>query len=203
MRADEETSVPSWMNRYPAADITAAEFERFVAETLEAIEPRPQGYEVRLHDAIEGTDGTFTFDATARFEIGGLGFLTVIEAKRHANPIKREQVQVLHAKARSVGAHKAVMISTAKYQSGALRFAQVHGIALLSVTEGRFLIETRAVEPRPALSREQASQRFGISTFVAIRFDSMAKLDSVRVALISTKDPQHLHEVLVEVPGFK
>jgi hypothetical protein len=40
-----------------------------------------------------------------------MDFLMLVEAKRHKNPIKRELVQVLHSKLRSVGAHKAAMIA--------------------------------------------------------------------------------------------
>jgi hypothetical protein len=34
------------------------------------------------------------FDATVRYELAGMAFLTLVEAKLHKNPIKRETVQV-------------------------------------------------------------------------------------------------------------
>lgn len=83
--------------------------------------------------------GTFDFDATARYQFAGMSFLVLVEAKLHKNPIKRELVLVLYQKILSVGAHKGVMVSTAPYQAGAVAFAKTHGIALVTVTEGRFI----------------------------------------------------------------
>jgi hypothetical protein len=79
--------------------------------------------------------------------------------KRHRNPIKRELVQVLHSKMRSVGAHKGVMFSTAHFQSGALEYAKVHGIGLVFVTEGRLTIERRSADDSPPLTAAQAQDR--------------------------------------------
>ena len=62
--------------------------------------------QVTVHERIQGVDGLYDFDATVRFGLGGMRFLVVIETKRHKNPIKRELVQVLHDKLRSVGAHQ-------------------------------------------------------------------------------------------------
>lgn len=78
-----------------------------------------------------------------------MAFLVLVEAKRHANPIKRELVQVLHDKRQSVGAQKAAMIATAPYQRGALDYAKTHGITLATVTEGRFIYATRSAYPTP------------------------------------------------------
>jgi Restriction endonuclease len=55
---------------------------------------------------VEGRDGTYDFDATVRYELAGVAFLILVEAKLHKNPIKRETVQVLHQKLQSVGAQK-------------------------------------------------------------------------------------------------
>ena len=107
---------------------------------------------VEIHERVDGMDGTYDFDATARYRWAGLDFLVVVGAKRHTNPIKRELVQILHSKVQSVGAHKGVMVSAAPFQSGAVEFAQRHGIALVSLAEARFTFETRSLSPRPPLS---------------------------------------------------
>lgn len=192
--------VPEWMNRYPVPDITADEFEKFVVDIFESVEPKPNGYKVALKERVEGTDGTFEFDATIRFQVAEANYLTVVEAKRHKNAIKRELVQALHSKAQSVGAHKAVMVSTSKYQSGALEFAKIHGIALVSVTEGRFIYETKSATRTPTLSREAAAARFGLPTYVAHCYHADEALDSTRVTLISTRDPDYIRELLVALP---
>ena len=52
-----------------------------------------------------------------------------------------------------MGAHKGVLVATSAFQSGAIEFARTHGIALVTVTEGRFDFATRdpARTTRPAL----------------------------------------------------
>lgn len=193
--SDDE--VPNWMNRYPPADITPAEFEAFVAEILGLVSTTVEGVIGRLRDRIEGVDGTYIFDATVRYRFGGADYLTVIEAKMHKNPIKRDQVQTLHSKLLSVGAQKALMISTARYQRGALEFAKGHGIALVSLTEGRFIYETRAASPAPTLSREQAKERFGLPTFVAHAYGPGDSPGSTTSTLISTERPEHITALLL------
>lgn len=83
---------------------------------------------------------------TIRYRFAGLAFLVVVEAKLHRNPIKRELVQVLHQKINSVGAHKGAMVATSPYQADAVEFAVAHGIALVNVTESRFVFTTRNAE---------------------------------------------------------
>jgi restriction endonuclease Mrr len=131
------TTLPA---HHPPADITPAEFEVFVTSLFDALEDSGaiSNLRVQNHEVIRGVDGTYDFDATARYELAGMSFLVLVEAKHHKNPIKRETVQVLHQKLQSVGAQKAVVVSTAPFQMGALEIALTHGIALVTVTEGRF-----------------------------------------------------------------
>ena len=121
-----------------ADDIGHQEFESFVANDMfGSLGAVVDNLTVRLHETITGSDGTYDFDATLRYGLGGLDFLVVVEAKRHRNRIKRSLVANLHSQALSVGAHKAVMVSTADYQSGAVEFALVHGIGLITVTSSQ------------------------------------------------------------------
>ncbi|MFL6072455.1 MAG: restriction endonuclease [Mycobacteriales bacterium] len=130
--------------RFPPPAITPGQFEEFVAgELLGAAGPEVDDLAVTLHDKVVGVDGAYSFDATVRYRFAGMAFLVVVEAKLHRNPIKRELVQVLHQKVHSVGAHKGVMVATSPYQAGAVEFATAHGIALVTVTEGRFVFTTR------------------------------------------------------------
>ncbi len=184
---------------YPSADITPAQFEQFVSDTFQSVRTIVNDLKVTLHDKIVGVDGEYDFDATIRFSMGGMNFLTLIEAKRHKNPIKRELVQVLNDKLRSVGAQKGVMISTAPYQSGALEYAKVHGIALVTVTEGRFTYETKAAYGVPPMTRQQAKERFGLPDFVGHAYESGEEPGSTRVILISSEYPNYVAEVLLGV----
>jgi hypothetical protein len=158
---------------------------------------------VTLHDKVEGPDGIYDFDATVRYQLAGMSFLVLVEAKRHKNPIKRELVQVLHQKVQSVGAHKGVMISTAPYQIGAVKFAKAHGIALVTVTEGRFTYEARDMLPGPEMSRDEAAERFNVPTFVGHYFGPGSKPDTIRTWRLSAEDrgyPQYVAEFLLGRP---
>jgi hypothetical protein len=127
---------------FPPPDVTPAEFERFVI-TLFAGLP----VTVTLGEKVAGVDGVYEFDATVRHTLAGLDLLILVEAKRHRNPIRRDTVQILRQKVISVGGHKGVIISTAPYQRGAVQFAHRHGIALVTVTEERFVFATRTDNP--------------------------------------------------------
>jgi hypothetical protein len=123
-------------------------------------------------------------------------FLVLVEAKCHRNPIKRELVQVLHQKLQSVSAQKAVLVSTAPFQSGALEFALAHGIALVTVTEGRFTYGTRSVDQLPVSSRDEATA-FGLPLFVGYGYSRSDCPGSVRVTVISPEYPEYLAEHLL------
>jgi hypothetical protein len=132
------------VGRYPYPGITPGEFEQFVAgELLGAAQSQVDGLVVTTHEKVAGVDGVYDFDATVRYRFAGMDFLVVVEAKMHRNPIKRELVQVLRQKVQSVGAHKGVLVATSAFQAGAVEFARTHGIALVTVTEGRFVFTTR------------------------------------------------------------
>ena len=196
----DDEKVDRWVvTRPPAVDMTPAEFEAFVAEVLEAASPGLENYEVRAHEVIRGVDGEYDFDATVRFSVLGMDYLLLVEDKRHKDPIKREQLQPLHQKLQSVGAQKAVMISTAPFQRGAIVFAKTHGIALVMVSEGRFTFETRAAAPRPAMSREEARERCGIPTFVAVCFGPG---DTPRSTMITTIDPNDTRRIQKDIFGI-
>jgi hypothetical protein len=193
----DERNIARPTAHYPVADITPEEFEEFVVDLLESARSAVDGLVVTLHDKIQGADGVYDFDATVRFRFGGMDFLVLVEAKRHTNPIKRELVQVLHAKLRSVGAHKAAMIATAPYQRGALDYAKAHGIALATVTEGRFTFETKARDKGPTMSRAEARSNYGLPDFVGHAYSG--DVQTTRVTLLSTEHPEYVSEQLLGV----
>ena len=149
MRVNEDdAAVALCTGLYPRPEITPSEFEEFIADQLlGSAASEVSDLVVTLHEKVTGTDGTYDFDATVRYQFAGMSFLVVVEAKLHKNPIKRELVQVLHQKMQSVGAHKGIMVSASPYQTGAVAFAKAHGIAIVTVAEGRFVFETRHASP--------------------------------------------------------
>lgn len=195
---DPDGAVARPTAHYPPADLTPGEFEEFVTSLFDALKlsGAVAKLRVRTHEIVRGTDGTYDFDATVRYELGGMDFLTIVEAKRHKNPIKRELVQVLHQKLQSVGAHKAVLVSTAPFQQGALDFALVHGIALVTVTEGRFTFETKSLDPAPPPSKDQAHE-LGLETFVGYAYGWGDQPGSISSTIVSPEYPDYLAEVLL------
>ena len=194
-----EGEVSQVLQPYPAADLTPREFEEWVANVFQSAASGTDNLRVEVHPRVDGQDGTYEFDATVRYELAGMEFLVVVEAKKHRHPIKRELVQVLYAKLQSVGAHKGVMVSTAPYQSGALDYAMAHGIPLVTVTEGRFTFITRAATPTAPPSREEA-RRLGIPDFVGHCYSPGDSPRSVSVTVVSPEEPQYIAQLLLAPP---
>lgn len=199
--AEEQVARPSAHD--PQPEITPAEFERFVLGLFEPLRSNHSLRNLRIqnHEVVEGLDGEFDFDATVRYEVAGMAFLVLVEAKLHKDPIKREMVQVLHQKLQSVGAQKAVLVSTAPFQSGALTFALKHGISLVTVTEGRFTFAVRGATPQSAPPTRDEAARLGAPTFVGHAYSSGDGPGAVRVTLMSPEDPNYLAEALLFRPA--
>ena len=195
---DDEAIPERLVALYPPAEITAAQFEQFAVELLTAGksgQPELEKFLVQTHERIDGVDGSYIFDATVRFRLFGVDFLIVVEAKHHIHPIKRDLVQILHSKALSVGAQKAVLIATASLQQGAINYAKTHGIALVLVTEGRFTFETRDAEERATPSREEADA-LGIPALVGKCFGPTDTESGVRITSLSPDRPDLVREAL-------
>jgi Restriction endonuclease len=196
-----DADVPTFMVRYPPADITPNEFEEFVVEVFSSVGPYVDDVHVTLHERVAGADGSYDLDGVVRLHWAGLDLVVVLEAKYPRNPIKRELVQVLHAKVQSIGAHKGVLVATAPFQRGALDFAKAHGIALVTVTEGRFSIEMKSAEPPPAPSRARACELFGIPTFVGHCYQQGREPGGTSVTVVSTEYPELINEHVLGLSG--
>ena len=77
-----------------------------------------------------------------------MDFLVLFECKRHKSPVKREHVMVLHAKLQSTGAQKGVIVAASGFQSGALEYAQAHGIACVRLVDDAWTYLSRAASGR-------------------------------------------------------
>jgi restriction system protein len=132
----------------PNLEITATEFERLVRDWI-----LKQGGELTLlevtHDVkVEAYDSTYQIDVLAKFQaFAGAEFTVLIECKKYRSAVERELVQVLHDKVRSLGAHKGMLFTTSGFQSGAIKYAKAHGIALVSIIDGAATYQTRSAFP--------------------------------------------------------
>lgn len=57
------------------------------------------------------------------------------ECKHYKHPISRDIIQKVYDNLRAVGVQKGIVISTSNFQSGAIEYAQIHGIALIQITD--------------------------------------------------------------------
>ena len=85
---------------------------------------------------VAGIDGEYEIDASAEFELFDAKFKVLIECKRYNKPVNRDLVMVLCAKLQSTAMHKGIMYSTSGFQSGAIKYARKHGIALIHLQDG-------------------------------------------------------------------
>jgi restriction system protein len=135
-------------------EITPGEYEQQVlAWLVEASGDLPNAQLGHLV-TLPGAGGEYEFDIVVRFSgFGEAEFVVLVECKRYRTPIKREIVLSMHSKLRDVGAHKAMIVSTAGFQKGALEYASAHGIAAISFIDGRWTYETKSaqvpVDPPP------------------------------------------------------
>lgn len=135
-------------------NLTPKQFEQEVEKLLRKLGVDLKEFKVQRLEKIDAADGIYEIDVTARFEALGANFLVLIECKHHKSPIKREVVQVLFDRLRAIGGHKGMIFSTARFQKGAIEFAQVHGIALVQVADGRTMFATRTYDEPPPLPPE-------------------------------------------------
>jgi restriction system protein len=120
--------------------ITPTEFELQVKTWLEGASKELKEFRVTHCEELPGPGGEYEIDAVARFEVFGGAEITVLaECKHHRYPIERDVVMLLDAKLRETGAHKGIVFSTSRFQSGALQYAKAHGIATVQVRPGEEL----------------------------------------------------------------
>ncbi len=126
-------------------EMTPTDFEKYVVSMFEA-KYQQDGVENAsfTHNVIrDAHDGSYQIDGEIRFSIMGVEYVTLVECKKYAGPIKREQIQVLSDKVKSTGAHKGIFVTTSFFQSGALLYAKEHGIALITIIDGKIQYEAR------------------------------------------------------------
>lgn len=130
-------------DHWPSFDITPKAYEEAVAAIAKSMNLDLAGWEVKHLDPVGGLDGTYIMDVTARFQLAGMDFLILFECKRHKDPVKRSDVQVLLAKLQSTCAQKGVVVAATGFQSGALEFAKAHGIACVRLVDNAWTYITR------------------------------------------------------------
>ena len=142
--------------------MTPSEYEFHIHDYLKDLEPFLADFRVERQEVLSGTDGSYEIDVVARFEALGVDFLVLSECKHHKRRIERDAVQVLQARVQSMGAHKGILFSVSGFQSGAIKYARAHGVALIQLVPG-----TAPVASTRGQQTEAPSTTIGIN-FVSI-----------------------------------
>ena len=115
--------------------ISPTEFEEFCLELLKiyATEENLKDFTIEHNVKQEAPDGTYQLDIIASFTALDVQLKILCECKQYTSQVKRERVEILEGRLKSLGMHKGILLSTSGFQSGAIQYAKVHGIALIQV----------------------------------------------------------------------
>lgn len=117
--------------------LTPTEFEKYCCEILKgyAEEEQLKDFLITHNEKIETCDGTYQIDVYAEFTALNSKIKVLCECKQYNSSITREKVVLLRDKLSSTGSHKGILLATSDFQSGAIQYAKVHGIALIKVED--------------------------------------------------------------------
>lgn len=115
-------------------DMSPTDFEKYSLRILKTNMGQLDNVYFEHNKIIKANDGTYQIDGLIEFDVMGVHYKTIVECKLYKNPVKREIIQKVYDNLRAVGAQKGIVISTSSFQSGAIEYAQEHGIALIQMT---------------------------------------------------------------------
>lgn len=134
------------MPRFEAQPVlTPKEYELTVKQILDGAGVDLTDFRSAHLEKVAGVDGDYILDVTVRFRALGADFLVIVECKHERRKVERQDVQILHDKIRSTGAQKGMLCSIAGFQSGAIEYAAVHGIALVQMVDGASTWFTKSI----------------------------------------------------------
>ena len=115
--------------------ISPTGFEEFCLELLKiyATEENLKDFTIEHNVKQEAPDGTYQLDIIASFTALDVQLKILCECKQYTSQVKRERVEILEGRLKSLGMHKGILLSTSGFQSGAIQYAKSHGIALIQV----------------------------------------------------------------------
>ncbi|MBR0281520.1 MAG: restriction endonuclease [Oscillibacter sp.] len=119
--------------------MTPTEFEEYCCKILLGYgeeEKLPQ-FSITHNVKLTANDGTYQIDVYATYTALGAEMKVIAECKQYKNRVNRDKVVLLADKVRALGAQKGILLSTAGFQSGAIKYAKEHGIALVQVFDTR------------------------------------------------------------------
>lgn len=115
--------------------ISPAEFETFCMELLRcyAVKEHLKDFNIENNVKHETTDGSYQLDIIASFTALNVKIKILCECKHYTKPVKREKVELLEGRLKTLGMQKGILLSTSAFQRGAIQYAKAHGVALIQV----------------------------------------------------------------------
>ena len=156
------------------ADMTPTEFEHYCMKALKGYaetENLPD-FTILHNQKLSAEDGTYQIDILCQFTVAGMAFKILVECKKYKHPVERKVVAELYTKMQSLGAQKGLVITTCGFQSGAVQFAEKHGIALAQMM-GSFIqyIRNSLYEPPPDRVRFERELYQRLPKYIAVLWD--------------------------------
>lgn len=158
------------------AEITPTEFEKEVHQHLIELGRTLTSFESIHNTKLLVRDGEYQIDIKADFEFLNTSFKVLVECKRYKNNTSREKVQILHTKLTSTGSQKGIIYSISAFQSGAILYAQEHGIALIRVVESKYTYVVKSKNLEHFSILEWANEPKYVGIFKYINEDNGKKL---------------------------
>ncbi len=117
--------------------MSATEFEKYCYRILKQYAERENlnNFIIEHNKKINAYDGEYQIDIYAEFTALNMKIKILCECKKLDRPVERKVVAELAQKLQSCKLNKGVIISTSGFQSGAAKFAEEHGIALIQILE--------------------------------------------------------------------
>ena len=103
--------------------------------------------QVRWNEKINGRQ----FDVVIRFRLGTLEYLVLVEVKNRSRRASASDIEAFIIKARDQQANKAVFVTVAGFQEGALTVARRHGIDLFTIAFDKDAVDLSSTTTRVVL----------------------------------------------------
>ena len=158
-----------------SADIAPAEFELFCMETVKAFaeQEKLQNVSILHNQRVQAPDSTYQIDILVKYTALNCLHTVIVECKKYTRSIERATVAELYSKVQSIGAQKGILISTSGFQSDAVKFAGVHGIALWQICDQYIKHITASLDSSPLSFIIQQEEKM-LPRFFVLEWDCSA-----------------------------
>lgn len=147
------TNNEEYFGQERVCNLTPLEFEEYCYKILQgyAEEEKLMDFSIVHNVKLAANDGIYQIDIYATYMALGVEMKIICECKQYKNRVNRDKVVLLADKVRTLGAQKGILLSTSGFQSGAIKYAKEHGIALIQVFDTRVNFYSHSAEPESVI----------------------------------------------------